>query len=197
MHNCIFSAHCTEDTCDQACPILAETSYLLERNNITFKSPVFKMKDTTVDICNEHLHRLETNDRFIAVDTSDTVGLSDCLTYCAICQNWKGSQLHCTVYHLRYGKYLETMKASWNRKSESAQLEYMRIFSESASILIVSGLDYVNFKDFESQTLLALLQSRDSDAKSTIVVVPTNSILGNGLFYERLKLEISEAKNRQ
>lgn len=35
MNNCIFTAHCTETICDKACPILVETSYLLERNGLS------------------------------------------------------------------------------------------------------------------------------------------------------------------
>ena len=41
MQNCIFTGHCTEQVCNASCPILAQTSYLLERNGIQMNSEVF------------------------------------------------------------------------------------------------------------------------------------------------------------
>jgi len=49
MHNCIYSAHCTQAMCDKSCPTLAETSYLLERNNISMSSDVFRRGQEAVD----------------------------------------------------------------------------------------------------------------------------------------------------
>ena len=48
----------------------------------------------------------------------------------------------------------------------------MRIWSESAKILVVSNTDYVSFTDFESQTLLNLIQQRQSEGLTTIIVRP-------------------------
>lgn len=41
MKNCIFSSRCIEDVCDEFCPVLTETSYLLERNNISFEKHLY------------------------------------------------------------------------------------------------------------------------------------------------------------
>ena len=56
MENCIFSAHCTEEKCDAACPIYAETSYLLERNGINLSNFVFH---TTPKRISDTLNTLE------------------------------------------------------------------------------------------------------------------------------------------
>lgn len=197
MYNCMFSAHCTEDVCDEACPILAETSYLFERNDIKITSEVFRQSDAILDKATECL-RVANSTKLLTVEAKKTVGTADSLTYCAICENWKGSQLHCTVYNLRYAKYLDMMKDSWNRSknSKNGDLEYMRIFITMSKVLIISGMDFVNFKDFESQTLLNLLQEREDNEKTTIVVVPSiNSLIGTGPFFDRLKQELREARN--
>ena len=188
MYNCIFNSHCIQDVCDNSCPILVETSYLLERNNINLDNPVFLsfpdneqiLIDTVCD---------ETNS-FKVITCKDTLLVSDFLTYYAICHNWKGNRLHCNVYHLRYSSYLEKLKGSWNSTSEDEDLQYMKIWSDTCKVLIISNIDYVKFNDFESQTLLNLIQSRSITGKLTVVVSPplSNLVSGNSSrFFDLLK----------
>lgn len=196
MHNCIFTAHCTENMCDNSCPMLVETSYLLERNNISMKSRVFhalnnkNYTETAIKILED------LNDQLGVVISTDTVMCAEMLTYCAICLNWPGSRLHCNVYNLKYSAYLEELKHSWTAKVEPESLEYMKIWSSSAKILIISNIDYVNFGDFESQTLLNLLQARENTGQTTIIVSPEiNSLVGKSTsaFFLRLKDKLSKA----
>ena len=192
MQNCIFSGHCSKQVCDKSCPTLAETTYLLERNKISMNSEVFhtdpKRLSKMASIVDSSEGTLKT------VITKNTVQDADLLSYIAICRNWKGSRLHCTVYNLRYSQYIEMMKKSWSAKSETSELEYMRIFSSSAKVLIISNIDYVNFRDFECQTLLTLLQSRSGDEYTTIIVSPpVTSLVGDSPFFGRLTEIIKEA----
>lgn len=194
MYNCIFTAHCTEDFCDKSCPILAETSYLLERNGISMNSSVFHRKQQYIDMT---MRTLELADGHLrTVIATNTVDTAELLTYCAICKMWKGSRLHCNVYNLKYSKYVDEIKKSWSTKHDSDDLEYMRIWSTSAKILIISNLDYVNFGDFESQTLLTLLQTRMGERLTTIIVTPVvNSLVGKGMFFTKLQALLAEAVN--
>lgn len=176
MNNCIFSGHCTRMICDNSCPVYVESKYLLERNNIPISSSVFSQTVESLNRCQSILESAKTRN-LVTVPTSDTNELSNNLTYCAVCQNWKGSQLHCTVYNLKFYKFIELTKKSWSNSSDSTELEYMNIWAQSAKVLIISNLDFVNFKTFECQTLLNLLQSRQTEGKSTIVVSPKISSL--------------------
>lgn len=195
MHNCIFSAHCTEKTCDASCPILVETSYLLERNNISMSSDVFHASPKLIDQCNKLLE--SSKGQFAPWIVDDTVKMSELLTYCAICQNWKGSRLHCNVYNLKYSRFLEDTKKSWSLKAVPEDLEYRRIWIDSCKVLVISNIDFVSFGDFESQTLLNILQSRAGDDKTTIIVTPKPSLLvGKGLFFVRLQKLLEEANNK-
>ena len=48
-------------------------------------------------------------------------------------------------------------------------------------------MDYVNFKDFQCQTLLSLLQNRDKPELTTVVVSPPiSALVGSGQFFNRL-----------
>ena len=201
MYNCLFTAHCLETTCDQSCPILAETSYLLERNDISFKSSVFSASITELTQVEQFLDSAADSDlsTYIVNGGNDSVKYAELLTYVAICKFWKGSRLHCNVYNLKYSKYLEDLKNSWGYRSEPESLQYSKIWIESAKLLIVSNLDYINFGDFECQTLLNLLQLRRSSNLSTIIVSPLISQLvstkSSRFFYllsQQLQLSIKE-----
>lgn len=179
MLDCIFTAHCTEQTCDKSCPKFVEASYLLERNGIQINNSVYRINNPeTISAAMKIIDNADEEHQFTNhahpvgnFNRMSTVQLADLITYCAICRYWKGSRLHCTVYNLRYSQYLDLIKKSWNG-SESEQLQYMRIWAESAKVLVVSNMDFVSFGDFESQTLLNLLQSRQGNQLSTIFVSP-------------------------
>lgn len=86
-------------------------------------------------------------------------------------------------------------------KSEPEDLEYTRIWTDSCKVLIVSNMDYVKFGDFESQTLLNILQSRQSSDKKTIIISPpVNRLVTGGtgnssnMFFESLKQILNSTK---
>ena len=177
MYNCIFTAHCTEAFCDRSCPILVETSYLLERNNINMNSPVFSASESSVRKMLNVLEQAEGKvGSYIASGSETTIQAAELLTYCAICKYWKGSRLHCNVYNLKYSKFIDETKKSWSNP-DLESYEYMKIWSETSKVLIISNFDYVNFGDFESQTLLNLIQQRQSQGQTTILVSPQTGTL--------------------
>lgn len=197
MYNCIFSGHCTEDVaCSVSCPILAQTSYLLERNGINMNNPIFKLSQ---DEIGKYVNLLSlSSGKLSSVVVSGGVmtnQAADALTYCAICENWKGSQLHCTVYNLKFAQYIEAIQKSWSFNSDDSISEYMKIWAGSAKVLIISNIDFVNFKDFQCQTLLSLIQSRINTDLTTIVVTPpTSSLVGEGQFFSRLTDMLNKQK---
>lgn len=187
MHNCIFTGFCVNGECDKACPDYVQSSYLLEKNNISLKSNVFhadsKILQRYIDIVNNSEEK-----KLITVVASNTNEASELLTYCGICKHWKHSRLHMSVYNLRFSQYLDSIQKSWNTKGMSEEVEYIKIWAETAKLLIISNIDYVNFKEFQCQTLLSLLQNRDANGLSTIIVSPQiKSLAGDGIFFGQLK----------
>lgn len=193
MYNCIFSGHCVEVQCDKSCPILAQTSYLLDRNEISMNSPVFKMGKDEISKYSKILE--ESQGKIKVISEVNTSLAADYIVYCAICNKWKGSQLHCNVYNLKFSRYIEQLQKSWGYNADSTEVEYVKIWANTANILIISSLDYVNFKDFQSQTLLSLLQSRTNTDLTTIVVAPPlSNLVGDGPFFSRLTEVLSRQK---
>lgn len=189
MYQCMFSAHCIEKQCDKSCPQFVESSYLLERNNIAITSDVFNTNKKYIE---RSVRTIEECKGLSVVVSNNTTKTAELLTYCGICKSWKGSQLHCTVYNLKYSKYIEEIKKSWSTHKEPDELEYMRIWSESCKVLIISNLDFMTLGDFECQTLLTLIQSREY--LSTIIVAPQlSSLVGKGPFFDRLIAFLSKA----
>lgn len=196
MINCIFSGYCTEKICDNACPVLAESTYLLERNNINIQSAnlrnlsykrVLKLQKYIDSAIND-------NKLCSCIEAgSKSFEVSEQLIYCCCCKFWKGNQFEASVYNIKFGSYLDKLKASWKTKTDD--FEFLELFLKKSKLLIVSSLDLMKFKDFESQILLNILHSRYEDHLYTIVVVPSvSSLNGEGPFYGRLISELSECK---
>lgn len=191
MNDCIFSAFCPEKTCDKSCPNLSESSYLLERNKITFDSSVFNMGEVVSENIEEFLHKTEEQ-ILVAIKVDKTTIKAEQITYGCILRHWEGSQLHCVVYSLKFQRYLDLIQKSWGMKSEPTELQYMKIFIDSCRVLIISGLDFIMFKDFQCQTLLTLLQDREAENKQTILVLPKTDLLGEGPFFSILKDQLDK-----
>lgn len=193
MQNCIFSGHCMESRCDKSCPALVQTTYLLERNDIPINSNVFKTDPVQVASTLKLLDDAKGSFKAV-IDNNDTAVRANLLTYCAICQNWRGSQLHCVVYHLKYSQYIDEIQSSW-KNGESESLSYTKIWVKTAKVLIISGIDFVNFKNFNCQTLLELIQQRSSNPDNTTILVSPqlSSLVGEGGFFYRLQDMIKKA----
>lgn len=186
MNKCMFSGHCIKTTCDKSCPAFVESSFLLEQNGININSTVFNADPSALK---RYAKIVETSEGKIqTIIAKNTNAVAELVTYCGICKYWHGSRLHTTVYNLKLSQYLEKTQNSWSGTSNLDELEYQKIWIEKAKLLIISNIDYVNFKDFQCQTLLTLLQSRDKQGMGTIIVSPnTHSLVGSGLFFNRLQ----------
>lgn len=186
MNKCMFTGHCIKTTCDQSCPAFVESSFLLEQNGIGLNSGVFH---TDPALLAKYSKIVENSDgKLQTVIAKNTNTVAEIITYCGICKHWKGSRLHTTVYNLKLSQYLEGIQNSWSNSSNLDELEYQKIWVSKAKLLIISNIDFVNFKDFQCQTLLSLLQSRDKPELGTIIVSPTTqSLVGGGLFFNRLQ----------
>lgn len=192
MNNCIFGSGCIKEVCDKSCPTLVETSYLLERNDISMQNQVFcasrKEKVKTISILRKASGKLCT------VISDNTIKTGTLLAYCEVCENWQGNRLHCNVYHLRFSNHLDSIQQSWSAKDIPEQLEYEQIWTATAKILIISNLDFVQFKDFQAQTLLNIIHNRMNKGLTTIIVCPKlNTLVGSGMFYQRLLSILGEA----
>ena len=186
MHNCMFTGHCIKSSCDPSCPALTESSFLLEQNGIGLNSNVFHTDANLLHKYNKIVENAEG--KIQTVIAKNTNSVAEVITYCGICKYWKGSRLHTAVYNLRLSQYLDAIQGSWSSQSNLDDLEYQKIWISKAKLLIISNIDYVNFKDFQCQQLLSLLQSRDKPEMGTIIVSPTtNALVGNGLFFNRLQ----------
>lgn len=197
---CIFAAHCTRHRCDRSCPDLAQTSYLLNMNGIKFGCKhVFMAGQNAINKALRLIDKAE-HDRIIAVEKKNTNEAADLYTYIGICKHWKGSQLRMVVYNLKLSKFFEAEKNSWDNKKSSSDKptedpEYMKIWAEKAKLLIISHFDYVNFKDYNVEFLLNLLQKRDEEGLATILVCPTDtqtSLMGSGTIFLRFKTTFLE-----
>lgn len=192
-YHCQNFKNCLESQCDKSCPLYAQFSYLLERNNVQSNGRCEMMPESEID---RYLKIIEDVAKYVTDYSKDPIGsiitnrtadTANQLAYCAAWTNWKGSQLHCTVYNLNFAKYIDLTKQSWSRENDNDTAEYVKIWSESAKVLIISGVDFVNFKEFQSQLFLSLIQTRIEKRLTTIIVSPnTSTLVGDGPFFARV-----------
>ena len=196
MRDCIFTAHCLESVCDKSCPAYVQTTYMLERNGLINSNSVYTANENKITESYNLLDTIEGKTTTLVVPSGKSIEYADIVTYCAICKYWRGSQLHMNVYHLRYSSYIENVKKSWSKKTEPEDLEYSDIWIKSCKVLIVSGFDFVNFGDFESQTFLNIIQERRAQGLTNIVVSPKlNSLIStkSSIFFRNLKSILSDS----
>jgi DNA replication protein DnaC len=84
-------------------------------------------------------------------------------------------------------EYLNRTQQSWGNGNDE-ELEYINIFIQKAKVLIISNIDFIQFKDYQAQLLLNIINNRNIYRQSTITVVPKlNSLVGSGTFFTRMK----------
>lgn len=194
---CPYTGHCIKPECTMACVEYGEMTYLLERNGIEKTNSVFNRSPKILRDGMSVLHESEGKLTYLVSDHVKET--SDLLSYLAICENWYGNRLHCCVYHLDFYKFLEQTQKSWSMTSMPDDLEYSQIWMNSAKILVISNFEFVQFKDFQAQTMLNIINSRMNDGKTTILVgPPLASLVGvNGsVFFARLRDMLGKAVHR-
>lgn len=194
MNNCIFSGHCLELRCDYSCPILAQSAHLMDINGLQLQNPA--LHATRQDYAKySKIIAASEGDPVVLIDSKSTTHTADIITYTAICERWRGCQLHAWVYNLNFSQYVDLIQSSWGN-SDSDKLEQIKQFIQSSKVLIISNIDYVNFKDFQSQLLLNLLESRvRSYDRSTIVVSPPiSNLIGDGRMFSLLTTYLTKHK---
>ena len=190
--DCPFKPYCRKLLCDASCPDNAEFSFLMERNKISHNDQVFMSDTRTLSDVSEWLTAASNSYKVvISPNSSET---ASALSYAAICNSWYGNRFHCAVYHLNFATYLDTVQKSWGMAALTDEMEYEQIFIAKARMLIVSNLEYVKFNDFAAQTLLNLVHTRQTQKLGSIVVSPNlPSLMGSGMFFDRMKQVFGEA----
>lgn len=183
--SCPFKPYCRKAVCKNVCADWAEIQYLLERNNLERNMDIYATSATDIQKHSEWLTAASTTHRVVVSD--NTVDTASRLTYAAICQHWKGNAFHCAVYNLNFMEYLNRTQQSWGNGNDE-ELEYINIFIQKAKVLIISNIDFIQFKDYQAQLLLNIINNRNIYRQSTITVVPKlNSLVGSGTFFTRMK----------
>lgn len=191
VDDCVFDSYCCAEICDRSCPKWAQMNYLMMRNSLTSSSRPFQMKKSSLAKYVDLYER--GKGRTSAVQCKDAISVSEALAYVCVCNNWKGSAMRVRCYHLVFSQYMESLQSSWNSSKPSETAQYADLWAKSCNDLVVSGLDYVNFKDYQSQLVLQLIQDRERQGKTTYVVIPSiGNLSGQGKMFDLLKSKLAE-----
>lgn len=193
VDRCIYAPHCFQHDCRLVCPTFQQVDYLLSQNDLLPPNSVFSMPEDKYQYVDDILSKYVEGVHVI--ENSNPNDIAKLLTYCSICNHWKGSKFSMSVYQLKFSKYIERMRASWSMREEPDDLQYMKIWSQSSKVLIISNLDYVSFGDVECQALLQLIQDREDQGKLTFVVLKTlTNLVGRSSFFKVFSEVLKGAK---
>lgn len=184
MHDCIYTPYCTYKQCDLACPNRAEVNCWFKRCRLDMSNNCLHTNIRNIEKAEDLLSNKYGETVWFPTDNPSDA--SDTICYVAICKYGKGTALGNGIYNLDFAKFIDMIKESWNTHFETDNLVQMRVWSLSANYLVISNLDYVRFQDFESQTLLRLLNDRRDYTKTTVVVTSKEPLVGSGNFFPRL-----------
>lgn len=192
VERCIYAPFCIEQDCKIVCPTYQQIDYLLDQNGLLPPDTFYSAPEEVYGVCHSILSNnagkfkvIETDKKnlgqFINENPNDFIKV---LTYAAICNNWRGSKYSMVAYKLNFAKYTQRIRDSWKMVSEPEDLQYMKIWANSAKVLIISNVDYVSYGDVECQSLLQLVQDREEQHKTTIVVCKkVGNLVGKSQFF--------------
>ena len=194
---CPFSSQCERAFCDYSCGKNVLFDVMMKKSEIK-PQDVGAISVKLRDKVKQDLAKFKGSTIYITANHGNKM-LGDIYAWLAACKlcPYYGSDV--TVYHLKYSKYLEQLRQSWATKYEPEELIEARCFINTARVLIVSSLEYVQYKDFESQTLFSLLGERSYNREFTTIVIgpEINTWLGPHItrsqFANRLGIMLEEA----
>lgn len=187
---CIFNSSCSKEYCDMSCPKNVMSEVLLEKCGIVISDSMYTVSEALKQDC---WNILESHTgEIITVFNNDPITKADTFIFAGICKMCQGHGTAINVYHLKFTKYIQMIRDSW-AQGVGQDLQEAAAYVKTSKILIISGLDYFVFKDFESQTLLNILQDRSQPDQITVVVVRSiDSLVGTGSFFVPLKNKLKE-----
>lgn len=177
--DCICCKRCGGSVkCDGTCIDEATSSNLLEKNDITKKNKsVFKMKSADLKRYNQIIDiALECGFCHEYPADNSSIALADNITYCAISRFHSKSGMHINVYNLHFGEYTQAVRESWNGNI-SKDLELIDYCIDNSAFLVISGTDYMTFREYESQRLLQIIEKRRRSGRSTVLLLKNSKSL--------------------
>lgn len=170
-HQCMYCNICTEYECNFTCIKGVTSQYYVDASNFPLYSSEFMNFYTDEDFVRFGNIIKDHRRGYGVVVSKGRKYLSDAFFYAAMVIENYHSLYWPEAFMLNYRKYTDSYRRSWTTGEEPDSLQEARYNAEHCCTLIITGLDTMIFGDFESQTLLALLEDRNKAKQSTIIVM--------------------------
>ena len=170
-HQCMYCNICTEYECNFTCIKGVTSQYYVDASNFPLYSSEFMNFYTDEDFVRFGKIIKDHRRGYGVVVSKGRKYLSDAFFYAAMVIENYHSLYWPEAFMLNYRKYTDSYRRSWTTGEEPDSLQEARYNAEHCCTLIITGLDTMIFGDFESQTLLALLEDRNEAKQSTIIVM--------------------------
>lgn len=183
--DCVFAETCDKLRCDYTCGEDVMFNYILNKSGI---QTIEDKYDEDVLIRDQKMLS-EHHGNLVCVETNDVVGKTREFVYIYACK-LRGTKAN--VVHISYSSYIQQIRDSWTYGG-TEDLEHIQVRLRKWTVAVISGIDYCMFKDFESQTLLNIIESRRMEGLTTIILTRSlTNIHGNSVFLSPLKEQLKE-----
>ena len=170
-HPCMYCNICTEYECNFTCIKGVTSGYYVDASNFPLYSSEFMNFYTDEDFVKFGKIIKDHRRGYGVVVSKGRKYLADAFFYAAMVIENYHSLYWPEAFMLNYRKYTDSYRRGWTTGEEPDSLQEARYNAEHCCTLIITGLDTMIFGDFESQTLLALLEDRNKAKQSTILVM--------------------------
>ena len=183
--DCVFAETCDKLRCDYTCGEDVMFNYILNKSGI---QTIEDKYDEDVLIRDQKMLS-EHHGNLVCVETNDVVGKTREFVYIYACK-LRGTKAN--LVHISYSSYIQQVRDSWTYGG-TEDLEHIQVRLRKWTVAVISGIDYCMFKDFESQTLLNIIESRRMEGLTTIILTRSlTNIHGNSVFLSPLKEQLKE-----
>lgn len=166
---CPFCAACDRPRCDYSCN---RTSTLVSMMDLSEIKPTSlgKVTPEAIQMIEAYMDKFDGTTGMVLCN-KDSKWLADLYTWVAICKlaRYYGSDM--TVFHLNFNQYMQNLRAGNWGKGESEKMSITRYLVRTVKVLVISGLEYIQWYDMESQTLMQLIGDRERNTNFSTVIV--------------------------
>lgn len=166
---CPFAAACDSPRCDYSCNRTSTLEAMIRHSEID-PNRLGKVSPEAISMIESYMQKFSGRTGMVLCN-KDSKWLADLYSWVAICKlsRYYGSDI--AVFHLNFNQYVQNIRSgNWGR-GESERMSLMRYFIRTARVLVISGLEYIQWYDTESQTLLQVIGDRERNSNFSTVIV--------------------------
>ena len=166
---CPFCAACDAPVCDYSCNRTSTLNSMMDLSELE-PTKFGEIPEDSIKMILDYMDKFKGKTGMVLCNKNSKY-LADLYTWVAICKlaRFYGSKM--TVFELDFNWYMQNMRSgNWGR-GETERMSDVRYLLSTVRVLVITGLEYIQWYDMESQTLMNLIGDRERSTDFSTVIV--------------------------